>query len=425
MSLSGAERQGTTELSRRLAVAPAATGAVAVASLVIGARLAGVTETESGQVITALAAALVTIAMASGFVVSHYLGLTLLAFGGQLGDEPRSTSQLILLLVSLVAVHELGRFSLDARHPTRFAPSFVRGFVLRATLLSALPVIVVVVAVPVGDFDLSPALVPIGLAMASLPLFTGRGVQALGSTLWSSVALRLAVGMTVALLTLGAAMVGAQARSGIVNDRATDDRSAQTDSTTPTASVADRDDSPTLDESFIEQVVSLAVLVLAIFVAGLLYAALRRPEVDFDLGDPNVEVGNRSLSLTNPGEANLDDSTVSVDEQDVADLFDGLLLDISSEPDPGRAIRYGYTTIERRLSELGIERQRHETEQELLARVLPILGGGNVAMARLTSLFESARFGDEVTTEALRHEAIEAIRTLRAALVNRLPGPAR
>lgn len=415
----GAELQGTADLSRRLAAAPTAAGAGAVASLVIGARLVGVAETGTGLVMTALAAALVTIAMASGFVVGHYLGLALLALGAHLGSEPRSTSQLVLLVVSLVTVHELGRFSLDARRPTRFAPSFVRGFALRAILVSVLLAAVVLIAVPIEAFDLPPVLIPMGLATASLPLFAGRGVQALGSTLRSSVAVRLAVGMIVALFTLGAALVGAQARSGIVNDHAIVNQATETDSTPPGASVADRGDPPAVDESFVEQVVSLLVVILAIFVAGLLYAALRRPEVGFELDEPNMELDSRSLGLARPGEADLDEWTAVVGEQDVAALLDDLLLDISSEPDPGRAIRYGYATMERRLTDLGIGRQRHETEQELLIRALPMLRGAGVAMARLTALFESARFGDEAMPESLRQEAVEAIRTLQAAIALR------
>lgn len=416
-SIWGADLDGTTELSRRLAVFPAVAGALAVFGLLVGSQLAGVMDAEAGQLMTVVAALLIAVAMGAGFVVGHYLGLSLFAIAVPL--EPRTSGQLALVLVTLIVVHELGRFSLDARRPTRFAPGYVRAFFLRSGLIAALVILVGLSAVPVADFDLPPVLVPVGLALAALPLFVRRMVQALGETLRNSASARLAVGLFLAVLALGASLVGAQARSGLVNERATENRTNQADpaETSPDETEGDRSE-PTLEENVVERVVSFTVLILGILIAGLLYAAFRRPEIGFELDDLNLDVDHRSLGLANPGEADLDDLSAAIDERDMAGLLDNLLLDISSEPDPGRAIRYGYATVEQRLAELGVERRESETEQELLTRALPALPTARSSLIRLTTLFESARFGVEPMTESLRAEAITAVETLRGSIAD-------
>lgn len=414
-SITGSELEAGTDLSRRLAVLPAATGALAVVLVVVVGRLGGLTETSEGQALLAAATVLVAVAIVAGFVVGHYLGLAVLVLAAQLTVDPRSTAQLAVIVPGFIAIHEIGRFSLDARRPTRFGPGYVRRFFVRALVTAVVPVLLVVVAVRVDDVELPPILVPVGLALASIPLFTRRGVQAMAPARRGSAAVRLVAGMFVAVLALGGALVGAQARTGIANDRAQDVGPDSDQVVTDPQVRSVEDDRLTEEQSELARLVSFVVLGLAVLVAGLLVAAFRRPEVNFELDDLDHDVEHRSLQVTNPGETDLDDDVALIDERDAADLLDGLLLDISTEPDPGRAIRFGYATVERRLAELGVERRDSETEQELLSRALPVLVGGEEPMVRLTSLFESARFGFDAMTEAMREQALDAIRTLRAA----------
>jgi len=443
-SIHGEELSGSTTLSRQLALVPSLAALATIVAAVVGGLLAGLDQTQTGQVLLALAVVMITLAMISGFEVTQYLGLGLLivsghwlaggtagaapASAGQTVGEPFALANIVILVVTITLVHETGRFSLDARRPSRFGPGFISRFTANAAAVTAVVVVLALGAYFIDGRSLPPVLIPVGLAAASLPLFTRRWVQGLSLGLRSSAAVRLALGLTVVIVTLGAVAMAAQARSELVNER-----ELPTASRPPAVAQPSGSSSRAEDEAAdpVSKALTFLLLMAAVIVAGLLYAAFRRPEESYELDDLNLDIDDHSLGIAGPSSADLDD--VVVDEVAMVDLLDELLLDVSSEPDPGRAVRYGYATVERRLQDLGVERQPSETEQEFLVRALPALsavgsassegqgepsltsgeGAGSSPMAVLTDLFEAARFGNEPVTENMRAEALVAVETLR------------
>ena len=82
---------------------------------------------------------------------------------------------------------------------------------------------------------------------------------------------------------------------------------------------------------------------------------------------------------------------------------------------PGRAIRFAYARVEAQLAEVDLAPSESETAHEFLRRALPALGDG-VALGRLTTLFERARFSENPVTEGVRGDAREALTQLRRQL---------
>jgi Domain of unknown function (DUF4129) len=74
-----------------------------------------------------------------------------------------------------------------------------------------------------------------------------------------------------------------------------------------------------------------------------------------------------------------------------------------------------YARMERVLAAHGIPRRRFEAPHEYLDRVLGELTHGSSA-ARLTALFERARFSSHAIGAPMRDEAIEAIEALQDEL---------
>jgi hypothetical protein len=90
--------------------------------------------------------------------------------------------------------------------------------------------------------------------------------------------------------------------------------------------------------------------------------------------------------------------------------------ELEAEPDPRRAVIRCYAAMEGSLTESGVPRQAAETPFEYLGRLLGTLEGGAHAAARLTPLFERAKFSRHEIDEAMRHDALEVVRSLRREL---------
>jgi Domain of unknown function (DUF4129) len=107
-------------------------------------------------------------------------------------------------------------------------------------------------------------------------------------------------------------------------------------------------------------------------------------------------------------------------EQNVAealsDVLDETLDDLRAETDPRRAVIAAYARMERALAAHGVPRRRFEAPHEYLGRVLGELTGGRLAAARLTTLFERARFSPHEVDDAMKADAIDAIENLQADL---------
>ena len=84
--------------------------------------------------------------------------------------------------------------------------------------------------------------------------------------------------------------------------------------------------------------------------------------------------------------------------------------------DPRAAVLAAYARMETALASVGLARRPSDAPREYLARLEAGLGGGRAPAARLTELFERARFSPHPVGEDLREEAIGALETLRLQL---------
>ncbi|MFL6138858.1 MAG: DUF4129 domain-containing protein [Frankiaceae bacterium] len=100
----------------------------------------------------------------------------------------------------------------------------------------------------------------------------------------------------------------------------------------------------------------------------------------------------------------------------LADAIDAAIDDLESERDPRRAVIAAYARMEHALRARGIPRRPWEAPTEYLERVLQELGGQADPVHRLTELFQIAKFSAHEVDEAMRDEAIDALRELRAGL---------
>ena len=84
--------------------------------------------------------------------------------------------------------------------------------------------------------------------------------------------------------------------------------------------------------------------------------------------------------------------------------------------DPRAAVLAAYARMEAAFATVGLARRPSDAPREYLARLEAGLGGGRAPAARLTELFERARFSPHPVGEDLRREAIGALESLRAEL---------
>lgn len=105
----------------------------------------------------------------------------------------------------------------------------------------------------------------------------------------------------------------------------------------------------------------------------------------------------------------------SVEDELAADLGDAI-DDLEAEPDPRRAVVAAYARMEGSLARHGLRRLPSQTPLEYLRRLLAELSGRAEAAARLTALFEEARFSTHSIDATMKREAIDALRAIRAGL---------
>jgi hypothetical protein len=84
--------------------------------------------------------------------------------------------------------------------------------------------------------------------------------------------------------------------------------------------------------------------------------------------------------------------------------------------DPRAAVLAAYARMETALASVGLARRPSDAPRQYLARLEAGLGGGRAPAARLTELFERARFSPHPVGEDARAEAIGALETLRMEL---------
>jgi hypothetical protein len=400
-----------------LALVPALVGAGAVVVTVVGAVLSGLTDGSNGWTATVVAAGLVAAAVVGGWTYGLYLALAIVTAGSLVADGGPTTGELVSLLLALLAIHETARFSLDARRPSRFGAGVVSRYVARTVMVGAGLVAVGLSITAVEQLaSTDRSWVPIGVAATAVPLFALRAARAMDASRWFDHRwIRAAAGLALVSSVVVVVMIGAAANRELTasTEAATTAQASAQDTTSTSQPDQTQQVGSTEDRSvsFEPWMVLVTVGLLVIIV----YFMLRKPEAVYQLEEVEQRGVDNSYQVGSSGLADTEAELVTIDEDALARLLGDLRLDITAEPDPARAIRFGYATVERRLDELGVARTATETEREFLSRAIPTLGRSGDAMAALTRLFEQARFDDGSVGEPMRRQALAALDDLLRA----------
>ena len=102
--------------------------------------------------------------------------------------------------------------------------------------------------------------------------------------------------------------------------------------------------------------------------------------------------------------------------EEVAAVLDETLDDLRSEHDFRRAVVAAYARLEQVLARHGTARREAEAPYEYLARMLSELNVSAAAARRLTELFERAKFSPHAIDERMKHDAIDALVSVRDEL---------
>jgi hypothetical protein len=105
----------------------------------------------------------------------------------------------------------------------------------------------------------------------------------------------------------------------------------------------------------------------------------------------------------------------TVAEDFVATISDAI-GDLEAEQDARLAVIAAYARMEGVLARHGLRRRPSETPVEYLGRILGDLTSRSDAVARLTALFEEAKFSRHEIDAAMKRDAIDALRAIRTDL---------
>ena len=100
----------------------------------------------------------------------------------------------------------------------------------------------------------------------------------------------------------------------------------------------------------------------------------------------------------------------------LTELLDETLDDLRGERDPRRAVIAAYARMERALAAYGLPRAPSEAPGEYLQRIFADLEVSRRAVSRLTALFAWAKFSGHDVAPEMKHDAIEALETVRNEL---------
>ncbi len=99
--------------------------------------------------------------------------------------------------------------------------------------------------------------------------------------------------------------------------------------------------------------------------------------------------------------------------EDFAATIGDVIGELDAEPDARRAVIAAYARMEGVLGRHGLRRAPSETPVEYLGRILRGLTARTDAVARLTALFEEAKFSRHEIDDSMKREAIDALRAIR------------
>jgi len=100
----------------------------------------------------------------------------------------------------------------------------------------------------------------------------------------------------------------------------------------------------------------------------------------------------------------------------LADVLSETLDDLRAEPDPRKAVIAAYARLERALAAFGVPRRPSDAPEEYLQRILIDLEVGARHAARLTQLFEDAKFSSHEIGGEMKKESITLLELIRADL---------
>jgi len=100
-------------------------------------------------------------------------------------------------------------------------------------------------------------------------------------------------------------------------------------------------------------------------------------------------------------------------EADLVAAIETTIDDLRNERDARKAVIASYALMEHTLTVHGLPRHRAETPLEYLGRILRALNVREAAVAKLTSLFEYAKFSRHEIDAAMKEEAIAALVVVR------------
>ncbi len=100
----------------------------------------------------------------------------------------------------------------------------------------------------------------------------------------------------------------------------------------------------------------------------------------------------------------------------IGDVLDETLDDLRAERDARRAVIRAYARLERTLAAYGFPRRPSEAPHEYLERMLADLAVSSLAVARLTTLYERAKFSQHEVAAAMKEDAIDALERVRDEL---------
>jgi hypothetical protein len=100
----------------------------------------------------------------------------------------------------------------------------------------------------------------------------------------------------------------------------------------------------------------------------------------------------------------------------LVELLDDTLDDLEHDPDPRRAVIAAWARMERGLAAAGLPRRPAEAPFEYVGRVLEASPVDPAHVHRLTSLFERAKFSRHTIDQAMRQDAVAALRAVRSDL---------
>jgi hypothetical protein len=108
-------------------------------------------------------------------------------------------------------------------------------------------------------------------------------------------------------------------------------------------------------------------------------------------------------------------SSAAGEEPELAGAISAGIDALESETDPRRGVIRAYAAMEKALGERGLARHVAETPVEYLTRLLRHVEAGAAAAARLTSLYERAKFSSHEIDESMREDAVAALRDVRTS----------